>query len=149
MDGQNGMQRHIALSLLIGLLIAVSPVLAQKQQPQQPAPSPSNPQTTDTQDGGKRYGASFADNSIGSYMTTAIFPSLLHEDPRYYQLGNGRSAHRAYHASTGSLSFGPIQGTNASTSRNRLAMQWQPESPMPTMFRRIARPRETPPLLPL
>src|SRR5437899_2959463 len=47
---------------------------------------------------GKRYGASFADNSIGTFMTTAIFPSLLHEDPRYYQLGNGRFAHRAYHA---------------------------------------------------
>jgi hypothetical protein len=47
---------------------------------------------------GKRYCASFADNSIGTYMTTAIFPSLLHEDPRYYQLGNGRFAHRAYHA---------------------------------------------------
>jgi len=47
---------------------------------------------------GKRYGASFADNSIGTYMTTAIFPSLLHEDPRYYQLGKGSFAHRAYHA---------------------------------------------------
>jgi len=47
---------------------------------------------------GKRYGASFADNSIGTYMTTAIFPSLLHEDPRYYQMGKGRIAHRAYHA---------------------------------------------------
>jgi hypothetical protein len=47
---------------------------------------------------GKRYGESFADNSIGTYMTTAIFPSLLHEDPRYYQLGKGRFAHRAYHA---------------------------------------------------
>jgi hypothetical protein len=46
---------------------------------------------------GKRYGASFADNSIGTYMTTAIFPSLLHEDPRYYQLGKGRFLHRAYH----------------------------------------------------
>ena len=46
---------------------------------------------------GKRYGASFADNSIGTYMTTAIFPSLLHEDPRYYQLGRGRFIHRAYH----------------------------------------------------
>jgi hypothetical protein len=46
---------------------------------------------------GKRYGASFADNSIGTYMTTAIFPSLLHEDPRYYQLGRGRFVHRAYH----------------------------------------------------
>ena len=47
---------------------------------------------------GKRYGESFADNSIGTYMTTAIFPSLLHEDPRYYQLGRGSFAHRAYHA---------------------------------------------------
>jgi hypothetical protein len=46
---------------------------------------------------GKRYGASFADNSIGTYMTTAIFPSLLHEDPRYYQLGKGSFIHRAYH----------------------------------------------------
>ena len=47
---------------------------------------------------GKRYGASFADNSIGTYMTTAIFPSLLREDPRYYQMGKGRFTHRAYHA---------------------------------------------------
>lgn len=47
---------------------------------------------------GKRYGASFADNSIGTYMTVAIFPSLLHEDPRYYQLGRGSFGHRAYHA---------------------------------------------------
>jgi hypothetical protein len=47
---------------------------------------------------GRRYGASFADNSISTMMTTAIFPSLLHEDPRYYQLGRGRFAHRAYHA---------------------------------------------------
>ena len=47
---------------------------------------------------GKRYGASFADNSIGTYMTTAVFPSLLHEDPRYYQLGKGSFSHRAYYA---------------------------------------------------
>lgn len=47
---------------------------------------------------GKRYGASFADNGIGTYMTTAIFPSLLHEDPRYYQMGKGTFKHRAYHA---------------------------------------------------
>src|SRR5215467_13757735 len=47
---------------------------------------------------GKRYGASFADNSIGTYMTTAVFPSLLHEDPRYYQLGKGSFFHRSYHA---------------------------------------------------
>ena len=46
---------------------------------------------------GKRFGASFADNGIGTYMTTAIFPSMLHEDPRYYQLGKGSFLHRAYH----------------------------------------------------
>jgi hypothetical protein len=47
---------------------------------------------------GKRFGESFADNSIGTYMTTAVFPSLLHEDPRYYQLGKGGFRRRAYHA---------------------------------------------------
>jgi hypothetical protein len=47
---------------------------------------------------GKRYGESFADNSIGTYMTTAIFPSLLHEDPRYYQMAKGSITRRAYHA---------------------------------------------------
>jgi hypothetical protein len=46
----------------------------------------------------KRYGASFADNSIGTYMTTAIFPSLLHEDPRYYQMRQGKFSSRAYYS---------------------------------------------------
>jgi hypothetical protein len=188
MTGQHGIQWRIAHSLLIGVLIVVSPALARPQEPQQPAPAPSNPRTTNAKDErdknkqgetvgkskleketgtvndrifevlpnygtvensqelpplttgqkfrlatagvldwgaypfnailsgiaqakndpkewgqgwdayGKRYGASFADNSIGTYMTTAIFPSLLREDPRYYQLGKGRFAHRAYHA---------------------------------------------------
>ena len=31
-------------------------------------------------------------------MTTAVFPSLLHEDPRYYQLAKGSFSHRAYYA---------------------------------------------------
>lgn len=47
---------------------------------------------------GKRYGASFADNGIGTYMTTAIFPSMLHEDPRYYQLKTGGFTPRAFYA---------------------------------------------------
>jgi len=46
----------------------------------------------------KRYGASFADNSIGTYMTTAIFPSALREDPRYYQIGKGTFSHRFSYA---------------------------------------------------
>ncbi len=47
---------------------------------------------------GKRYGASFADNSIGTYMTTAVFPSLLHEDPRYYRMSEGPVSHRIWYA---------------------------------------------------
>ncbi len=47
---------------------------------------------------GKRYGASFADNGIGTYMTTAIFPTILHEDPRYYQRGKGSFSRRAFYS---------------------------------------------------
>jgi hypothetical protein len=46
---------------------------------------------------GKRFGATFADNSISTYMTTAIFPSLLKEDPRYYRMAEGRTAKRLWH----------------------------------------------------
>ena len=46
---------------------------------------------------GKRFGSSFADNSIGTYMTVAVFPSILKEDPRYYQMGKGGFKKRAWH----------------------------------------------------
>jgi hypothetical protein len=42
----------------------------------------------------KRYGSAFADNAIGNYWTGAILPSLLRQDPRYYQLGQGGFFHR-------------------------------------------------------
>jgi hypothetical protein len=47
---------------------------------------------------GQRFGENFADNTIGTFMTTAVFPSLLHEDPRYYQMGKGPFLRRTYHA---------------------------------------------------
>src|ERR1700722_11373452 len=37
----------------------------------------------------KRYGASYADNAIENFMASAVLPSVLHQDPRYYQLGDG------------------------------------------------------------
>jgi hypothetical protein len=37
----------------------------------------------------RRYGAAFADNAIGNFMTEGVIPSLLHQDPRYYQRGRG------------------------------------------------------------
>lgn len=37
----------------------------------------------------KRFGTAYADAIIGNFGTGAIFPTLLREDPRYYQLGKG------------------------------------------------------------
>ena len=47
---------------------------------------------------GQRYGMEFADNGIGTYMTTSIFPSFLREDPRYYQQGTGGFNSRMYYS---------------------------------------------------
>ena len=38
---------------------------------------------------GKRYGAAFADNTIENYWVGAIFPTILKQDPRYFQMGKG------------------------------------------------------------
>jgi hypothetical protein len=47
---------------------------------------------------GNRYATAFADNAIGNFMTSAIFPAMLHQDPRYYQRGTGGVATRAAYA---------------------------------------------------
>ncbi len=38
---------------------------------------------------GRRYAASLTDQTIGPLMSTGVFPTLLHQDPRYFQLGKG------------------------------------------------------------
>jgi hypothetical protein len=47
---------------------------------------------------GKRFALEFCDNTIEDYMAEAVFPSLLRQDPRYYQLGKGSFFHRAGYA---------------------------------------------------
>jgi hypothetical protein len=42
----------------------------------------------------KRFGLAFADLTTENFMTTAIVPSLLHQDPRYYRMGKGNVLHR-------------------------------------------------------
>jgi len=49
---------------------------------------------------GKRYGAAFADGTIENFMVGAILPSVLHQDPRYFQLGHGSFAHRFIYAAS-------------------------------------------------
>jgi len=46
----------------------------------------------------KRYGTAYADNAIENFMASAVFPSALHQDPRYYQLGEGGFLRRTKHA---------------------------------------------------
>jgi hypothetical protein len=47
---------------------------------------------------GKRYALAFGDNTIENFMSAAIFPSVLRQDPRYFQLGKGSFLHRAAYA---------------------------------------------------
>src|SRR5579864_2003232 len=46
----------------------------------------------------KRYAATFADGTIENFMTGGVFPALLHQDPRYFQMGKGTFLHRAGYA---------------------------------------------------
>ena len=47
---------------------------------------------------GKRFGAYFADGTIENYMTGAILPSVLRQDPRLFQSGKGSFTHRTGYA---------------------------------------------------
>lgn len=38
---------------------------------------------------GRYFGTAYADLVIGNYMTEAIYPTLLHQDPRYFRRGTG------------------------------------------------------------
>lgn len=47
---------------------------------------------------GKRYGAALADSLTGRIIGSAILPSLLHQDPRYFYQGSGGVRSRTWHA---------------------------------------------------
>jgi hypothetical protein len=47
---------------------------------------------------GKRFGAGYADTVAGTYIGSAILPSLLKQDPRYFYKGTGSTRSRALYA---------------------------------------------------
>lgn len=47
---------------------------------------------------GKRYGAGFANASIGGMLGGAVLPSLFHQDPRYFYKGTGSIPSRIFYA---------------------------------------------------
>jgi len=52
---------------------------------------------------GKRYGASYADLAVGTFIGSAIFPSILKQDPRYFYKGTGSTHSRILYAIANSL----------------------------------------------
>ena len=48
----------------------------------------------------KRYGTTAGDSTIENFMVGAVFPSILHQDPRFYQSGEGGITRRTWHAAS-------------------------------------------------
>ena len=47
---------------------------------------------------GKRFAASYADDVVDTFIGSAILPSMLHQDPRYFYKGVGGVSSRAFYA---------------------------------------------------
>jgi hypothetical protein len=84
---------------------------------------------------GKRFGAGLADQTAGDFFGTFLFPSVLHQDPRYYRLGSGPFKRRLGHALirpvlTHKDSGGPAfnwSGTLGSIATSGLSNAYYPE----------------------
>jgi Carboxypeptidase regulatory-like domain len=51
----------------------------------------------------KRYGAAYADLAIGTFVGSAVLPSLLKQDPRYFYKGTGSRRSRFFYALANSV----------------------------------------------
>lgn len=47
---------------------------------------------------GKRMAAEMADNATGDFFGIFVYPTLFHQDPRYYRIGHGSAGGRLGHA---------------------------------------------------
>jgi hypothetical protein len=61
---------------------------------------------------GRRLGAAYADQAVGNYLTEAILPALLREDPRYFRKGTGGGWSRTAYALTRVLITRTDRGRN-------------------------------------
>ena len=84
----------------------------------------------------KRFGTSYADNAIENFMSSAVFPSLLHQDPLYYQLGHGGFLKRAGHA------VGRVIITRSDPATHNLTTPSRWEECLPLPFRVTLPPNE-------
>jgi hypothetical protein len=84
---------------------------------------------------GKRFGATLADNVDENFWVGAVVPSILHQDPRYYQLGKGSVRRRVLYgisrifvirsdAGTSQFNFSEITGSAFSSA---IAVTYHPK----------------------
>ena len=74
---------------------------------------------------GRYFSGSYGDFVIGDYMTEAVFPTLLHQDPRYFRRGTGSGWSRLgyamgqifwTHRDSGGMQFNYSEVTGNSTA---------------------------------
>jgi len=64
---------------------------------------------------GRRFGAEYGDVFFGTFIGSAILPSVLHQDPRYFYQGTGTTKSRLAHALLNSVE-----------ARNDRTKKWEP-----------------------
>jgi hypothetical protein len=81
---------------------------------------------------GKRFASAFADGTIENFMVGAALPSLLHQDPRFFQSSDGSFTHRAGYAVSRILSRAQTRAIRNSTIPRSWAAPCRPQSlPIP------------------
>jgi Carboxypeptidase regulatory-like domain len=65
---------------------------------------------------GRRFGAAYGDVVFGTYIGSAILPSILHQDPRYFYLGPDYSMKKRWERAL----------ANAVIARNDRSKKWEP-----------------------
>lgn len=82
------------------------------------------------------FGTAYADFVIGNYMTEAVFPTLLHQDPRYFRRGKGSALSRLGYAAgqifwthndsgRGGFNYSEVVGNSAGVA---ISMAYYPEN---------------------
>ena len=97
----------------------------------------------------KRFAAKFVDGRSSDFLTHAIFPSLLHQDPRYYYQGSGSVKSRLMHAVSSAFVTRSDSGRGGPTIPISLATCVQEHCPISTIPKPTGERIWSSPILPL
>jgi hypothetical protein len=93
----------------------------------------------------KRYATAYGDQVIGNYMNEAIFPTMLHQDPRYYRMAHGSFVKRTTYAvsrilitrtdsGAGQFNFSQVGGTATAAAIENI---YYPDRTIPNTMQRF------------